>query len=137
MFTLDSRLQADTFLIGELPLCRALLMNDARYPWCILVPRQADIVELFELSEQDQQQLWQESALLARVMQKTFKADKMNVATLGNMVRQLHMHIIARTANDDAWPGPVWGKHASLPYTPEAADTTISRLREALQSALR
>jgi len=96
MFALDSRLQQDTLPVGDFPLCRLVLMNDAQYPWFILVPRRDEISELFQLDTDDQQQLWQETTALAEMLKDTFGADKMNVATLGNMVSQLHMHVIVR-----------------------------------------
>ena len=132
MFLLDPRLQADTLLIGDLSLCRVLLMNDARYPWCILVPKRESIGEVFDLSDEDQHQLWQESTLVAKVMQPLFNADKMNIATLGNVVRQLHMHVIARTSDDAAWPAPVWGVHESIPYAPDKAASIIQQIRSLL-----
>ncbi|OKO44047.1 hypothetical protein AM469_000990 [Pseudomonas aeruginosa] len=109
MFALDPRLEQDTLLLGDFPLSRLLLMNDARYPWFILVPRREDVTELFQLDVDDQQALWREATLLAEVLKDTFRADKMNVANLGNVVSQLHMHVIVRRRGDDAWPGPVWG----------------------------
>jgi len=95
-FELDPRLAADTFLVGQTPLSQVLLMNDARYPWLILVPRRVDITEPFELSEADQAQLWQESMRLGQAMKAHFAADKLNIAALGNQVAQLHVHHIAR-----------------------------------------
>ena len=89
MFTLDSRLQQDCLLVGDFPLCRLLLMNDASYPWFILVPRREEVSEIFQLDGADQRQLWQETSLLAEILKDTFAADKMNVATLGNVVSQL------------------------------------------------
>jgi len=116
-FELDPRLQSDTVVVGELKLCRVLLMNDARYPWLILVPRLHNIRELFELSPTQQQQLMQESTLLSQAMAASFRADKMNIANLGNIVEQLHIHLIARFKSDPAWPGPVWGHSAAVHYT--------------------
>lgn len=115
MFVLDSRLEQDTLLLGDFPLCRLLLMNDAQYPWFILVPRREEVSELFQLDTADQQALWQEATSLAETVKDTFGADKMNVATLGNVVSQLHVHVIARRRDDPAWPGPVWGKHPAQP----------------------
>lgn len=132
MFTLDQRLQQDTLLLGDLPLCRLLLMNDANYPWFILVPRRDEVSELFQLDAQEQQQLWRESTELAEVLKDTFKADKMNVATLGNVVSQLHMHVIVRRKDDPAWPAPVWGKHPAKPYSDEQVAALRSKLRMAL-----
>ncbi len=129
MFTLDSRLQQDTVPVGDFPLCRLLLMNDAQYPWFILVPRREDVSELFQLDEQDQQALWRETTFLAEVLKDSFAADKMNVATLGNMVAQLHMHVIVRRRGDAAWPAPVWGKQAAVPYTVQQIEQVKERLR--------
>jgi diadenosine tetraphosphate (Ap4A) HIT family hydrolase len=106
-FQLHPRLKANCAVVGDLPLCRLLLMDDANYPWCILVPRRNDIREIYELSEADQQQLLRESSTLARVMMELFTAEKMNIAALGNVVPQLHVHHIARYARDAAWPKPV------------------------------
>lgn len=132
MFTLDQRLQQDTLLLGDFPLCRLLLMNDANYPWFILVPRRDEVSELFQLDAQEQQQLWRESTELAEVLKDTFKADKMNVATLGNVVSQLHMHVIVRRKDDLAWPAPVWGKHPAKPYSDEQVAALRSKLRMVL-----
>ncbi|HSC85320.1 MAG TPA: HIT domain-containing protein [Pseudomonas sp.] len=132
MFTLDSRLQQDTLTIGDFPLCRLLLMNDAHYPWFILVPRREAVSELFQLDTADQQQLWLETTRLAETLKDAFVADKMNVATLGNVVSQLHMHVIVRRREDAAWPAPVWGKHPARSY--EAAQ--IAAIRERLRLVL-
>lgn len=129
MFTLDSRLQQDTVAVGDFPLCRLLLMNDAQYPWFILVPRREDVSELFQLDEQDQRALWRETTFLAEVLKDSFAADKMNVATLGNMVAQLHMHVIVRRRDDAAWPAPVWGRQAAVPYTALQIERVKERLR--------
>ncbi len=129
MFVLDSRLQQDTLLVGDFPLCRLLLMNDRQYPWFILVPRREDVSELFQLDAADQLALWQETTGLAELLKDTFAADKMNVATLGNMVSQLHMHVIVRRRDDAAWPAPVWGKHAAQPYSEEQVAAVKARLR--------
>ncbi|AXK53397.1 MULTISPECIES: HIT domain-containing protein [Pseudomonas] len=132
MFTLDSRLQQDTLPIGDFPLCRLLLSNDANYPWFILVPRREDISELFQLDVTDQQQLWRETTALAEVLKDSFDADKMNVATLGNVVSQLHMHVIVRKRDDAAWPAPVWGKHPAKPYSAQQVEAIRDRLRVVL-----
>ncbi|MBS7561183.1 HIT domain-containing protein [Pseudomonas protegens] len=132
MFTLDSRLQQDTLPIGDFPLCRLLLSNDANYPWFILVPRREDISELFQLDVTEQQQLWRETTALAEVLKDSFDADKMNVATLGNVVSQLHMHVIVRKRDDAAWPAPVWGKHPAKPYSAQQVEAIRDRLRVVL-----
>ena len=135
-FELDPRLAADTFLVGETPLSQVLLMNDARYPWLILVPRRAGITEPFELSPSDQEQLWHESMRLGQVMKAHFAADKINIATLGNQVAQLHVHHIARFHVDAAWPAPVWGVGSAVPYDEAVAEQLTHDLRSRLQHPL-
>lgn len=132
MFALDSRLQQDTVLIGDFPLCRLLLMNDANYPWFILVPKREEVSEVFQLDTADQALLWNETSELAATLKDTFAADKMNVATLGNMVAQLHMHVIVRRRADAAWPAPVWGKHSAIPYSDEQIAAITAKLRGVL-----
>lgn len=134
MFVLDQRLLQDTLPVGDFPLSRLLLSNDAQYPWFILVPRRADISEIFQLSETEQLQLWKETTQLSRILQQLFEADKMNVAALGNVVSQLHMHVIVRHKGDAAWPAPVWGKHPAVSYTSEQAAAIIGRVKAALVS---
>lgn len=134
-FQLDPRLAADTFPVGELPLCRVLLMNDARYPWLILVPRRAGLAELIELAEADRAQATVEMDRAARGLKELTGCDKLNVAALGNMVRQLHIHVIARFEGDPAWPAPVWGKGAAEPYKADAAELLLARLRAAVELA--
>jgi len=129
MFVLDPRLQQDTLPVGDFPLCRLLLMNDANYPWFILVPRREEVSELFQLDALDQQALWQEATMLAETLKDAFGADKMNIATLGNMVSQLHMHVIARRRDDPAWPAPVWGRLPAQPYGDEQVLAIKDRLR--------
>lgn len=129
MFALDPRLQQDTLAIGDFPLCRLLLMNDANYPWFILVPRREAVSELFQLDQADQQQLWLETTRLAETLKDAFVADKMNVATLGNVVSQLHMHVIVRRRDDPAWPAPVWGRLPARPYEAAEIDALQQRLR--------
>ena len=129
MFNLDSRLANDTLVMGDFTLCRLLLMNDRQYPWFILVPRREEVSELFQLDSEDQQLLWQEATELAEVLKDTFSADKMNVATLGNMVSQLHMHVIVRRKGDPAWPAAVWGRHPAVPYAPVEVAAIRQKLR--------
>lgn len=132
MFDMDSRLQQDSMVLGDFPLCRLLLSKDANYPWFILVPRRAGVSELFDLSQEDQAQLWKETTYLAETLKQEFAADKMNVATLGNVVSQLHMHVIVRRHGDAAWPAPVWGRVPAVGYTPEQVDAMRQRLRALL-----
>ena len=127
MFFLDERLVRDCLVLGDLPLSRVLLMNDAQYPWLILVPRRAEVSELFDLPESERQQLWREATQLAEGLKRLLGADKMNLANLGNLVSQLHLHVIARFKDDIAWPGPVWGRHPAQPY--EAAQIDQWRVR--------
>lgn len=129
MFILDKRLEQDTLPIGNFPLSRLLLMNDASYPWFILVPRREEISELFQLDSADQLSLWKETTTLAEVIKDTFGADKINVATLGNMVSQLHMHVIARRRNDAAWPAPVWGRQSAVPYSTDQVESIKRKLK--------
>ena len=132
MFVLDTRLQEDTWLIGDFPLCSLLLSNDSNYPWFVLVPRREGISELFQLNGDDQQLMWHETTVLAQVLKGLFDADKMNVATLGNVVSQLHMHVIVRFQADVAWPGPVWGKHPAKPYSQAEVQAIRDRLKPVL-----
>lgn len=131
MFKLDERLFKDTVVLGDFTLCRVLLMNDSRYPWLILVPRRAGISELFELEMAEQQQLWQETSYVGQVLKDVFQADKINIATLGNVVKQLHMHIVVRMQDDAAWSAPVWGNGAAQGYTDEALAAMRARLQAA------
>ena len=116
MFQLHPQLEADTIMLGDFPLCRLLLLNDANYPWFVLVPRREDVREIFELSADDQAALLQESSFLAQRISEVFGADKINIAALGNLVPQLHVHHIVRYHDDPAWPAPVWGKVPARPY---------------------
>lgn len=134
-FRLDERLAADTLPVGELPLCRVLLMNDARFPWLILVPRRAGLSELIELTDADRAQATAEMDKAARMLKDLTGCDKLNVAALGNMVRQLHIHVLARFEGDPAWPAPVWGKGPAEPYAADAAELVVARLRMALELA--
>jgi len=119
-FELHPQLARDCLVIGEFPLSLLLLMNDSQYPWFILVPKRPAIREIHHLSEADQHQLLLESAALATAMESVFQPDKLNIAALGNMVPQLHVHHIARFSDDPAWPAPVWGKLAPVFYKPAA-----------------
>lgn len=132
MFLLHPRLESDSIFLADLPLSRLLLMNDSRYPWCILVPRREDLSEVYQLDVAEQQQLWQESALLGRGMMEAFGGDKLNLAALGNLVPQLHLHHIVRYLDDAAWPGPVWGVGTPQAYKPEQLDEVRRRLSGAL-----
>lgn len=126
-FQLDSRLEADTIPIGDLSLCSVLLLNDARFPWFVLVPRLAGMSELTDLSDEQAQELMREIRLATAVMTTLAKPDKVNVGALGNIVTQLHVHVIGRFLSDPAWPGPVWGHGSKTPYPHHAATALIER----------
>ena len=132
MADLHPRLQKDCLLVGRFTLCRLLLMRDANYPWFILVPDREGIAEIFELSEEDQGQLLRESSQLAAILAERFRADKLNIAALGNLVPQLHIHHVVRYREDAAWPAPVWGRVPVRPYTPEALSAVLETLRSGL-----
>lgn len=134
MFTLHPQLQQDCFVVTELPLSVVLLMNDSQYPWTILVPRVEQVKEVIDLSTKQQQQLWCESAWLSRALQQQYHPDKLNIAALGNMVPQLHIHHIARFKQDAAWPQPVWGKFPPVPYTESEAREQIEAIKSQLEN---
>ena len=124
-FALDERLRRDTLVVGDWPLSRVLLMNDVRWPWLILVPRLEGLVELTDLDAAGRTQLTEEAALAAGFLKAHAGADKIDVGALGNIVRQLHLHIVARSIGDPAWPAPVWGHGGPRPYPDRAAQTLI------------
>lgn len=128
MADLHPQLANDCLQLGHFPLCRLLLLKDANYPWFILVPDREGISEIHQLSEADQQQLMRESSYLSKLLADLFKADKMNIAALGNMVPQLHIHHIVRYRNDLAWPKPVWGLHPVKPYHDAELQALLDRL---------
>jgi diadenosine tetraphosphate (Ap4A) HIT family hydrolase len=131
-WTLDPRLAGDTVALGDLPLSRLLLTNDANYPWLILVPRQPHLVELIDLDDAGQATLMGEIAQVARALKAMTACDKLNVAALGNTVRQLHVHVIARFAGDAAGPRPVWGAVPPRPYAAAELEQLTGALRRAL-----
>lgn len=128
MFELHSQLQNDCEILGQFDLSLVLLNRDANYPWCILVPMQQDLTELHHLAIEDRQQFMAESCRLAETMVDVFNPIKMNVAALGNMVPQLHIHHIARFKEDAAWPGPVWGVTPRKPYSDEHLEEVAHRI---------
>jgi diadenosine tetraphosphate (Ap4A) HIT family hydrolase len=132
-WALDSQIERDTMPVGDLPLCRALLMNDANYPWLLLVPRRPGAVEIVDLGDAGQAQLMAEIAMASRSLKAIAHCDKINIAALGNVVAQLHVHVIARSRSDAAWPKPVWGVVPARAYQPAAARALIAALRERLE----
>lgn len=126
IFDLHPRLEADTIFVADWALCRVLLMNDARFPWLILVPRKPGLRDFDDVACADKPRFYAEIELASKVLREATSAKKMNVAALGNMVPQLHVHIVARFSNDEAWPAPVWGVGEAVPYAPEVADALIA-----------
>jgi diadenosine tetraphosphate (Ap4A) HIT family hydrolase len=135
-FALDARLAADTFPVGDLALSRLLLMDDARFCWLILVPRQGNLSELVDLDAHGRAALMEEIAWVSEVLRDLPGVDKINVGALGNLVRQLHIHVVARRIGDAAWPGPVWGAGAPRRYGASAALEIVDDLKERLNRKL-
>lgn len=133
-FDLHPTLARDTVAVARLPLCRVLLMKDRRFPWLILVPEREALREIHELPAADRAQLIEEVARASEVLARLFQPDKLNVGALGNVVPQLHVHVVARFAADSAWPGPVWGSGAALPYPESELEETRGRLASAFGS---
>jgi diadenosine tetraphosphate (Ap4A) HIT family hydrolase len=128
-FILDKKLADDTLLISDLKLCRLLLMNNKNYPWLILVPRKNNLKELIDLHFTEQVLLLEEINLVSKILQKIFNPDKLNIATLGNVVQQLHMHVIARFKNDISFPRPVWVSTESVSYSAGEAENLIKQIK--------
>lgn len=135
-FTLHPRLAEDCISLGRFELCRLLLMNDSHYPWFILVPEQPELTEIYQLSQADQIALTAESSFLAKSLADLYQADKMNIAAIGNLVPQLHIHHIVRYRSDAAWPGPVWGKFDRIPYTESRIAAIAEQIRARFQGYL-
>ena len=131
--TVDTRIISSTCFVAELPLCNLYLQNESRFPWLVLVPRRENVSELIDLSMEDQQALTCEIAMVSQLMNAKYSPDKLNVANLGNIVKQLHIHVIARYEADSAWPGPVWGKFdAPLMYSSEDLEALAADIRTEL-----
>jgi diadenosine tetraphosphate (Ap4A) HIT family hydrolase len=133
-FALDPRLAADTQWVCDWPLCSVLLMNDQRYQWLVMVPRRNGASEIFDLKAADQTILWQEISHAAELLKSFSNCNKINVGALGNVVAQLHVHIVARREGDFAGKGPVWGQGAAQPYSSIEAQALIERLRQLLRA---
>ena len=130
MFEIHPQLRKDCLILGRFPLCHLLLMRDANYPWFILVPDRDNISEIYQLSADNQAQLLKESSLLAESLMKSFQGDKMNIAALGNIVPQCHVHHVVRYKNDPAWPAPIWGKLPGKSYTEESLNAVLIKFNE-------
>ncbi|MGR9088088.1 MAG: HIT domain-containing protein [Gammaproteobacteria bacterium] len=135
-FRLHPQLEHDCIDIGRFDLCRLLMMNDSLYPWFILVPEKHGITEIYQLNPSEQNQLIKESGFLAENLAELFRADKMNIAAIGNLVPQLHIHHIVRYKTDKAWPAPVWGKFERIPYTEVQIKDNLVRLKDRLKNQL-
>ncbi|HLO75735.1 MAG TPA: HIT family protein [Magnetospirillum sp.] len=129
MFVLHERLEADTAFVTDWPLCRVLLLKDANYPWLVLVPRRHGVSEVHELDPDDRLTLIEEIADASRRLQSHVNAHKMNVAALGNVVPQLHVHVVARFEADPAWPKPIWGAVPALPYGADELAAKVAELQ--------
>ena len=134
-FVLHERLQQDCLVLGGFSLSRLLLMNDSRFPWCILVPARDDICELHQLEWSDQVQLLRESNRLAGCLTRIYQPDKLNIGAIGNLVPQLHLHHVVRYRHDTAWPAPVWGVGRPVPYNPAELEKHTGRLLASLREA--
>lgn len=131
-FTLHPRLQQDTTLLGEFPLCLALLIKDDATPWVVLVPKLEHIKELHHLTVKQQQQLLSEVQTVSQSLEAVFQPDKLNIGALGNLVPQFHFHVVARFENDVAWPGPIWGNTQGTPRTEATQAEMVEKLTHAL-----
>ncbi len=135
-FSPDPRLAADSVLVADGPLSQLRLMDDARFPWLVLVPRLVGAEEWIDLEGAAQRQLLAEVNLAGRLLRSLGPVHKLNVGALGNVVRQLHVHVVARSEGDAAWPGPVWGSGARVPYVAERRDALVSSLRQGLDHVM-
>lgn len=134
-FLLDPRLAADTWPVARLDLCEARLMDDARFAWLVLVPQRAGLVEIADLTPSERTLLWHEADRIGDALRAVAPCDKLNLGALGNIVRQLHVHVVARREGDAAWPGPVWGSGAPVAYAQADREMLAGRLREALRDS--
>lgn len=131
-FAIDPRLEQGSVAVAELPLSVVRLVDDRRFPWLLLIPQVAGAIDLIDLSEEDRAAVIEEIAAASRALKEATGCDKLNVAALGNQVSQLHIHVIARFSTDSAWPDPVWGKGAPVPFEPAARDAFVKSLRASL-----
>lgn len=134
-FELHPKLADDTLEVTELPLCHVRLMDDATYPWLVLVPAVEDLRDLHDLPEDKDAVLMAEIRAASNALRQLHQPDKINVAALGNQVPQLHIHVIARLTSDPAWPGPIWGKVPAQPYAPDVIGETVDELAAILDYA--
>ena len=128
-FELDPRLAADSHWVADGPVCQVRLMDDTRFPWLVLVPRIAGAIEWFDLDDADRRAVFDEASQAARLLREHSGCDKINIGALGNIVRQLHVHVVARSPGDVAWPGPVWGSGAARRFSAVALESRLAELR--------
>lgn len=131
-FQLHPRLQADCHAVGDLALCRVLLFDDSRYPWLVLVPRRPGLREIYDLSGPERSALFEEVTGVGEQLMRACPGDKLNLGALGNLVPQLHLHLVVRRTDDPAWPGPVWGHSTAQPYRVDALAERLAVVRGAL-----
>lgn len=136
MFELSPVLERDSVLVGHFDLCQLRLINDAQFPWFVLVPKRNNITEVYQLVEGDRQQLMIESCLLAEVLHDAFSATKLNIAAIGNQVPQLHLHHVVRYQTDACWPAPIWGRFPAIAYSTEDLANILQRVRTLLSGDL-
>lgn len=132
-FLLHPQLQKDGIVLGKFELCRVILMNDAQFPWFILVPEIDGISEVFQLDKLQRHLLCDESSYLAEKLFNFYQADKLNIAAIGNLVPQLHLHHVVRYRGDKAWPAPIWGKFQAVPYSEDELARTLPSIKNALE----
>lgn len=135
-FKLDARLENDCIVIGSMKLCKLLLVKDSRYPWFVLVPQRAGITEIHQLDREDAISYMIESNAVSRMIEAEFNPDKINIAALGNIVSQLHVHHVARFKNDTAWPDPIWGRGEPNPYNPGDLEELTTKVKTHLSRYL-
>jgi diadenosine tetraphosphate (Ap4A) HIT family hydrolase len=136
MFELNPVLSRDSVLVGHFSLCQLRLMNDAQFPWFVLIPQRDEVTEVYQLVEKDRQQLMAESCLLAETLHDAFSADKLNIAALGNQVPQLHLHHIVRYTTDSCWPAPIWGRVPAVSYEKEELAKILQKVQSLLSDDL-
>jgi diadenosine tetraphosphate (Ap4A) HIT family hydrolase len=135
-FTLHPQLAKDSIELMDLPLCKLLLINDENFPWFVLVPRIIGVEEIFQLDWQQQQQMLNESSLVSELLMQVFSGDKLNIAALGNVVPQLHIHHVVRYKNDLCWPKPIWGLLPAKPYSSDKVTLLKAKLLPLLQKII-
>lgn len=136
MFVLDPRIERDSIYVTDLSLCQIRLQNDSRFPWVILIPKVENVIEVHDLIQSDQAQLIKESSIVATIVKKLTNCKKVNVANLGNIVSQLHWHVVGRTETDAAWPGPIWGVGSANDYEFSARQKLVKNIKQELDDLL-